>query len=99
MQNKSLIPANEFCLHYQVEMNFIYALQEHGLLQTINENDNIYIEVEHVCELEKMIRLHYELNVNIEGVDVILNILKNLEASQKENIRLRNQLNFYAAHK
>jgi hypothetical protein len=96
MQNEDLIPANEFCTHYHVEMSFIKALQEHGLLETISEQETTYIQIEQVYELEKIMRLHYDLNVNIEGVDVILHLLKRLEATQEENTRLRNRLNFYA---
>lgn len=97
MQKSDLISASEFCLHYRVEMSFIGSLEEYGLLETIKENEEIFISAEQVCELEKIIRLHYDLNVNMEGIDVILHLLKNLEAAQEEAVRLKNQLSFYSA--
>jgi hypothetical protein len=95
MQEQELIPAQEFCLHHQVEMNFIYSLKEYGLIEVFNNEGSDYLSVDQLKELEKILRLHYDLNVNMEGVDVILHLLKQLESTQHELIELRNQLKFY----
>ena len=42
-----------------------------------------------------MIHLHYELDVNIEGIDVIHHLLKKLEEAQDEIGRLKSKLRFY----
>jgi hypothetical protein len=96
MQKHDLIPAKEFCMHYHVEMSFLNSLQEYELLETFTEKEESYIPAEKLNELEKIIRLHYELNVNLEGIDVILHLLKSLEDEQAETIRLRNALKFYS---
>ncbi len=90
-----MILAQEFCTHYQVEMNFIHSLQEFGLVEVINNEGNDYLSTDRLNELEKIIRLHYDLNVNIEGIDVIFHLLEQLEDVQKESNELRNQLRFY----
>jgi hypothetical protein len=95
MQDDSLISANEFCVHHHIEINFIYSLQEFGLVEIINEGENIFIAANHIGELEKYVRLHYELNINMEGIDVIQRLLKKIEATQREMSQLRNQLSFY----
>jgi len=95
MQDEQLIPANEFCSHHHVEMNFIYSLQEYGLIEIVREEENDYVSADRLNELEKMIRLHYDLHINMEGIDVILHLLKQLEDAQKEVNELRNQLKFY----
>lgn len=95
MQEHELILASEFCVHHRVEMNFIYSLREYGLIQVISNEGNEYLSPDSLSELEKMVRLHYELDVNMEGIDVILHLLKQLEAAQKEAEELRNQLHFY----
>lgn len=95
MEEQELILVNEFCLHHQVEVNFIYSLQDYGLIEVVNREGNIYVSSEQLSELEKIIRLHYDLNVNMEGIDVILHLLKQLEAVQQEASELRNQLKFY----
>jgi hypothetical protein len=95
MQEHELISAQEFCSHHQVEMNFIYSLREYGLVNVINNEGSDYLSMDQLNELEKIVRLHYDLNINMEGVDVILHLLKQLETSQQEMNELKNQLKFY----
>jgi hypothetical protein len=95
MEERKLIPASEFCIHHQVEIGLIHSLQEYGLIEIISEQGNDYLDEEKLNELEKMVRLHDELHVNMEGIDVALHLLEQLETTQKELNRLRDQLKFY----
>ena len=95
MQEHGLIPAQEFCSHHDVEIDFIYSLREYGLIELISSEGTDYLSPNDLYELEKIVRLHYDLDVNLEGIDVILHLLKQLEAAQKEAIELRNQLKLY----
>jgi hypothetical protein len=92
---EQLIPAQEFCTHHQIEINFIYSLREYGLIDVISNEGNDYLSAEKLNELEKIIRLHYDLDVNMEGIDVIMHLLNQLNAVQHEANELRNQLKFY----
>ncbi len=42
-----------------------------------------------------MIRLHHELNVNIEGIDVVFNLLEKEKELREELIALKNRLKLY----
>jgi hypothetical protein len=95
MQEENLIPANEFCLHHQIEMKFIYSLQEYGLLELTEKEEVIFLSSSQLQDLEKMVRLHYDLDVNLEGIDVITQLLKKLEAAHEEMDQLKKQLKFY----
>ena len=90
-----LIPAQEFCTHHHIELNFIYSLREYGLIDVISNEGNDYLSTEKLNELEKIIRLRYDLDVNMEGIDVIMHLLNQLEAAQQEANELKNQLKFY----
>jgi hypothetical protein len=92
---EQLIPAQEFCTHHHIELNFIYSLREFGLIEVISNEGDDYISAEKLNELEKIIRLHYDLDVNMEGIDVIMHLLNQLERMQHETNELRNQLKFY----
>lgn len=92
---EQLIPAQEFCTHHHIEMNFIYSLREYGLLEVISNEGNDYISADKLNQLEKIIRLHYDLDVNMEGIDVIMHLLNQLETVQHETNELRSQLKFY----
>ena len=40
-------------------------------------------------------RLHYELDINFEGMDAIINLLKKLQEAEEEMRRLKNKLRLY----
>ncbi|HEY6954920.1 MAG TPA: chaperone modulator CbpM [Flavisolibacter sp.] len=93
---EQLVPAQEFCSHYQVEMNFIYSLRDYGLIDVVSSEGNDYLTVDKLNELEKIIRLHYDLEVNVEGIDVILHLLKQLDDAEQRLNELKNQLKIYS---
>ena len=93
---EQLVPAQEFCSHYQVEMNFIYSLRDYGLIDVISNEGNDYLTVDKLNELEKIIRLHCDLEVNVEGIDVILHLLKQLDDAEHQLNELKNRLKVYS---
>ena len=42
-----------------------------------------------------MIRIHHELNINIEGIDVVFNLLHKVDDLQSEIDAVRNRLRLY----
>jgi hypothetical protein len=42
-----------------------------------------------------MMRLHFELDINIEGIDAISNLLQQIDNLQKELISTKNKLRLY----
>jgi hypothetical protein len=95
MPDENLIPASELCLRHNIGIEFIYSLQEYGLIEITSVEEAIFISGEQLDAVEKMIRLRYDLDVNMEGIDVILHLLKKLEAAEDDITRLKNQLRFY----
>jgi hypothetical protein len=79
------------------EGTFIQSLEEFGLINITVIEEQRYLPASQLSELEKMIRLHYEIHVNIEGIDVIQHLLKKLEAAREEICRLRTKIKFYNA--
>jgi hypothetical protein len=95
MDTTHLISIRQFCTHYNVPVSFIDALHEYKLVEiTITDNDN-YLKTNQLNDVEKMMRLHYDLEINLEGIDAIYNLLKQVENLQSEIVALRNKLNFY----
>ena len=95
MSNDQLIPATQFCFHYQVEISFLHSLRELGLLELTQVQEEEFIVPEQLCHLEKMIRLHYELDINPEGIDAITHMTHRIEALQQELNVLKNRLRLY----
>lgn len=84
METENLISIIQFCKHYNIEHAFIHSLNEHELIELISINGNTYIHTESIEKVEKIIRLHLDLLINIEGIDVILQLLKKNEMLQNE---------------
>lgn len=95
MEDDQLIPANEFCVHHQVEISFIYRLKDYGLVELVTKESVDYVPADSLVVLEKILRLHYDLNINPEGIDVILHLLEQLDAARDEANTLKNELRFY----
>jgi len=97
METKHLIPVEQFCSHYNIEFSFIDSLHEYGLVQLTRVEEVRYIIPEQIYELERMIRLHYELDINIEGIDAISHLLQRVDQLQDELRIMKNRLSRYEA--
>ena len=95
MQREHLIPADEFCTHYKVEYSFINSLQEYGLIEITTIDNNLFIDQDHLQNLEKLVRLHYDLDINLEGIEAITYLLNRVKSMQEEITSLRNRLEAY----
>lgn len=95
MSDQLLIPAQTLCLHYSIEFSFIDALDKMGLIRIEIVEQNQFIHQDQIRDLEKIIRLHNELNVNLEGIDVVLNLLEKEQKLLNELNEVRNRLRLY----
>lgn len=92
MKESQLIPARTICSHYNIEISFVDTLHHMGLIQVEIIDENQFLHQDQISELEKVIRLHTELNVNLEGIDVVLNLLEKEKQLRVEISKLKNRL-------
>lgn len=95
MEKVELIALNELCTAYEVEMIFFETLIEHDLIEIVIVEDKTLIEDSNLKRIEQILRLHNELNVNIEGIDVILNLLQRVDDLSKELEQVKSKLCIY----
>ena len=95
MKTDYLIAVDKYCEIHEIEVSFISSLQENGLIQITTIKDDLYIEKDQLLQLEKIVRLYYELDINLEGIETINYLLKRIGKMQDEITALRNQLNLY----
>ncbi|HMI79844.1 MAG TPA: chaperone modulator CbpM [Ferruginibacter sp.] len=95
METGKLIPLHSFCTHHHVESEFINELSHFGLIEIVTIEDNSFIDEEKLTELEKLVRLHQELDINLEGMDAITHLLQRLNEMQHEIRVLKNKLRLY----
>ena len=92
MKTQDLISIKNLCNYYKIPQSFLDTLYNYQLIEIQTLDNVIYIQKTQIRDVEKIIRLHYDLEINIEGIDVIFNLLNQIENLQLENIQLKNQL-------
>jgi hypothetical protein len=95
MKAQEHIAINELCSHYQLEQHFFIRLDELGILEIERREEELYLHAEGLTRLEKVLRLHYDLEVNMEGIDVIFNLLNRMEQQEQELNQMRERLMRY----
>ncbi|HLN21756.1 MAG TPA: chaperone modulator CbpM [Bacteroidales bacterium] len=95
MKNVYQITAMEFCSVNNIDPAFILTLDESGILRFEHSGDDLFINHDQLPKLEKIIMLHYDLDINLEGIETILHLLERSEQMKKELSELRNRLRLY----
>ncbi|SDW34568.1 chaperone modulator CbpM [Flavobacterium degerlachei] len=95
MSTENFIPLETLCSHYNVELSFFSNLDEIGLIEIQMVEQTQYIHQDSIYQIEKMIRMHQELDVNLEGIDVVFNLLQKIDSLQAELLSVRNRLLLY----
>lgn len=95
MDNESLVPAPEFCHHYNIEVSFLRSLREYELIELTTVESTEYIPSTQLPLLEQFIRLHYDLQINFEGIDAVSHLLNQLHSAHEEINTLKSRLRLY----
>jgi len=92
MEQGELIPVKDFCMHHNIEHSFISSLENSGLISVRFVKRSSFIHIDEMHKLEKFVRLHYDLDINLEGIETINYLLERIEEMQKEIVNLKNKL-------
>ena len=95
MSLENYIPLDHLCTHYKIEMSFFTNLNDFGLIKIKTIEQSLYIAKDETSDIEKIIRMHLDLDINFEGIDIILNLLEKIKALQAEVITSKNKLKLY----
>jgi pyridoxine 5'-phosphate synthase PdxJ len=95
MDTTYLINISKVCKNYEIKEALLIALSDFDLIQIKQLDDQQYIHENDLAVLEKMVRLHNDLAINLEGLEVINNLLVKISQLNKEVSSLKTQLNRY----
>ncbi len=95
MENEEYIAITDFCSSYDITSTFVMQLGDYGLIHIVRENDNRYIPAQELPKAEKIVRLYLDLDINLEGIEVIDRLLDRIEGMQQEITALKNRLRLY----
>lgn len=92
MDTHNLIRIETICESHNIENSFIVSLDELGLIEVTVVKKEMFISHEQLNNVERIIRLHRELNINLEGIDTICNLLERINYLEDELNRAKNKL-------
>lgn len=92
MEKRKLIAVQEFCVYHNAEVAFIQALGESGLVEIVTVENERYVSEEQLPDLEKWVRFHYDMDINLEGIEAIQHLLQQIKAMQEEMKILKRKL-------
>jgi hypothetical protein len=95
METTYLISLEEFCVSHDIEISFITSLKESGLIEITTVDETAFIEADRLQQLEKFVRLYYDLDINLEGIETVSYLLQRINSLQNEIVTLRNRLRIY----
>ncbi|MDQ3291676.1 MAG: chaperone modulator CbpM [Bacteroidota bacterium] len=86
------IAIEEFCQHHGVEVRLIQEFADLGLVHLHTNENHQVVPASEVKQLERMLRLALDLDLNPEGIDVILNMRQELQRLRRQTQRLQSRL-------
>lgn len=95
METRDLIPIQLVCKHYKISIDFINTLQELQLIKLTANEGACFIHKKQLNKIEKISRLHYDLDINFEGIDAIYHLLERVKTMKIEITTLNNRLRLY----
>jgi chaperone modulatory protein CbpM len=95
MATDNLTEANAFCSYHRVEYTFVQHLADAGLVEITVIDQTNYIPQSQLSDLERMIRLHQDLDINVAGIEAISHLLQRLQHTQQQVQTLKNRLRIY----
>ncbi|MBK9177437.1 MAG: chaperone modulator CbpM [Flavobacteriales bacterium] len=95
MTTEQLIAVEVFASHQGVEPAFVHALHERGLIRITVVHEQQFLEPDELARIEQLARMHYDLDINLEGLEAISHLLDRMGAAQQDLRALRERLRIY----
>ncbi len=95
MENTDLILADDFCVHHHVSYTFISQLNDAGLIEVVTIDEQHFLPIEKLREIEKLTSFYTDLDINVEGIEVISHLLQQMKGLQQQLKEAQNRLGLY----
>ena len=95
MERHERISAAVFCTHHRIDVSFLQTLHDQGLIDLDNQPEEVFLDPDKLEVIERLVRLHCDLHINVEGLDAIGHLLQQMNTLQEEVATLKNRLRIY----
>ena len=89
----TLIRIIDICQSHQIELQFIRNLSSNGLIEVVIKSEEEFVKEEELKALEQFATWHYDLEINLQGIEVAQHLLHKIERLQEEIRFLRTEIN------
>ena len=89
---KERISRDDLVKIYNIEVTFFDSLVDSGLLHVETENETHYLIYDELPAFERLANWHYDLEVNLPGLEVIHHMLGKMEELTRINRELKQKL-------
>jgi hypothetical protein len=84
MENNELILLETFCNSCGIDTSYIITLQEYELIDLTTMENQYYVSIETIREIEQIHYFHTELEINLEGITTIKHLLNQIQDLQNQ---------------
>ncbi len=95
MSDNQPLTISLICRHYRIEPVFIDQLIEVGLLETEDMQGQKVVPENQISRLDRMVRIHHDLEVNPQGIDVVFNLLSRIDELEQSLNDAMNRLSIH----
>jgi chaperone modulatory protein CbpM len=92
MADNTYIFLDDFCEYHQIQISFFSELIEYRLLDIEEQNTRLCIAEHQLPRLERIVRLNRDLDINLPGIEVALNLIEELQQHKARITELENRL-------
>ena len=92
MKMQKYIKIADFCQGHALEESFLYALHEVDLIEIVQVERTPAIRRSQLDRLERLVRLHRDLELGPQALLTVDHLLGRMEALQEEVLELRRRL-------
>lgn len=95
-RSKNFVSIKKLCDSYNVNDGFVKRLEEFELIEVKYDQDPFgNLMEEHIKDFESMVRLHHDLNINVEGLHAIIQLKRKIQELEQElfELKVRNWIN------
>lgn len=93
--NSGLILLTDYCEYCKIEYAFIERLEDEGLIEVRVIAEERFVDEETLRALDQFRRWHYEMDINIEGMDAMRYLLEKINRMDKEINDLKTRLKLH----
>lgn len=89
------IKITTWCDSYHIDYSFVSELENRGLIEVVLIEEERCLHHDQLVHLEQFTRWHYDMDINMEGIETISHLLQKLKNTQDEVALLKSRLGIY----